>query len=172
MKIFDCTNYFNEDLMYGLRLEILDKYVDKFVVAESRYSHSGEPKKLHFDINKYSKFKNKIQYIVVDEEPNDLVDLNGLSYDQAQGMKRNNSLKRIKQQYDILKEGIFDAGDNDLIMLSDCDEIPNLESLKGLKLEKIIIFKQLLFYYKFDLYHDKMIWHGSKGCLKKKFIII
>ena len=170
MKIFDCTNYFNEDLMYGLRLEILDKYVDKFVVAESRYSHSGEPKKLHFDINKYSKFKNKIQYIVVDEEPNDLVDLNGLSYDQAQGMKRNNSLKRIKQQYDILKEGIFDAGDNDLIMLSDCDEIPNLESLKGLKLEKIIIFKQLLFYYKFDLYHDKMIWHGSKGCLKKNLL--
>ena len=170
MKIFDCTNYFNEDLMYGLRLEILDKYVDKFVVAESKYSHSGEPKKLHFDINRYSKFKNKIQYIVVDEEPDDLVDLNSLSYDQAQGMKRNNSLKRIKQQYDILREGIHDADDNDLIILSDCDEIPNLENLESLKSEKIIIFKQLLFYYKFDLYHDKMIWHGSKGCLKKNLL--
>ena len=170
MKIFDCTNYFNEDLMYGLRLEILDKYVDKFVVAESRYSHSGEPKKLHFDINRYSKFKNKIQYIVVDEEPDDLVDLNSLPYDQAQGMKRNNSLKRIKQQYDILIEGIHDADDNDLIILSDCDEIPNLENLESLKPEKIIIFKQLLFYYKFDLYHDKMIWHGSKGCLKKNLL--
>tara|TARA_B110001452_G_scaffold236260_2_gene215450 strand:+ start:58 stop:954 length:897 start_codon:yes stop_codon:yes gene_type:complete len=170
MKIFDCTNYFNEDLMYGLRLEILDKFVDKFVVAESKYSHSGQPKKLHFNINKYPKFKNKIHYIVVEEEPSDLIDLKKLPDDQAQGMKRINSLKRIKQQYDVLKEGIQDANDNDLIILSDCDEIPNLENLKNLKLEKIIIFKQLLFYYKFDLHHNSMIWHGSKGCLKKDLL--
>ena len=125
MKIYDCTNYFNEDLMYGLRLEILDKFVDKFVVAESLYSHSGRPKKLHFDIDKYPKFKKKIQYIVVKEEPSDLIDLKKLPDDEAQGMKRINSLKRIKQQYDILKDGIQDANDNDLIILSDCDEIPN-----------------------------------------------
>ncbi len=170
MRIFDCTNYFNEDLMYGLRLEILDKYVDKFVVAESKHSHSGEPKKLHFDINKYPKFKNKIHYIVLEEEPSDLIKLNELSYDQAQGMKRVNSLKRIKQQYNILKNGIQDADDNDLIILSDCDEIPNLENLKNMKLEKITIFKQLLFYYKFDLYHNSMTWYGSKGCLKKNLL--
>ena len=78
MKIYDCTNYFNEDLMYGLRLEILDKYVDKFVVAESKYTHSGQPKKLHFNINRYSKFKDKIHYIVVDKEPEDLIDLSNL----------------------------------------------------------------------------------------------
>ena len=131
MKIFDCTNYFNEDLMYGLRLEILDKFVDKFVVAESLYSHSGRPKKLHFDIDKYPKFKKKIQYIVVKEEPSDLIDLKKLPDDEAQGMKRINSLKRIKQQYDILKDGIQDANDNDLIILSDCDEIPNLENLNN-----------------------------------------
>tara|TARA_B100000780_G_scaffold270088_1_gene229515 strand:+ start:1141 stop:1995 length:855 start_codon:yes stop_codon:yes gene_type:complete len=156
--------------MYGLRLEILDKYVDKFVVAESKHSHSGEPKKLHFDINKYPKFKNKIHYIVLEEEPSDLIKLNELSYDQAQGMKRVNSLKRIKQQYNILKNGIQDADDNDLIILSDCDEIPNLENLKNMKLEKITIFKQLLFYYKFDLYHNSMTWYGSKGCLKKNLL--
>ena len=170
MRIFDCTNYFNEDLMYGLRLEILDKYVDKFVVAESKYSHSGEPKKLHFDINKYPKFKNKIHYIVLEEEPSDLIKLTKLSYDQAQGIKRVNSLKRIKQQYNILKNGIQDADDNDLIILSDCDEIPNLENLKNIKSEKIMIFKQLLFYYKFDLYHNSMTWYGSKGCLKKNLL--
>ena len=67
MRIFDCTNYFNEDLMYGLRLEILDKYVDKFVVAESKHSHSGEPKKLHFDINKYHKFKKLMRLYWADE---------------------------------------------------------------------------------------------------------
>tara|TARA_B110000967_G_C18792831_1_gene514205 strand:+ start:131 stop:985 length:855 start_codon:yes stop_codon:yes gene_type:complete len=156
--------------MYGLRLEILDKYVDKFVVAESKYSHSGEPKKLHFDINKYPKFKNKIHYIVLEEEPSDLIKLTKLSYDQAQGIKRVNSLKRIKQQYNILKNGIQDADDNDLIILSDCDEIPNLENLKNMKSEKIMIFKQLLFYYKFDLHHNSMTWYGSKGCLKKNLL--
>jgi len=156
--------------MYGLRLEILDKYVDKFVVAESKYSHSGEPKKLHFDINKYPKFKNKIHYIVLEEEPSDLIKLTKLSYDQAQGIKRVNSLKRIKQQYNILKNGIQDADDNDLIILSDCDEIPNLENLKNIKSEKIMIFKQLLFYYKFDLHHNSMTWYGSKGCLKKNLL--
>jgi beta-1,4-mannosyl-glycoprotein beta-1,4-N-acetylglucosaminyltransferase len=116
MKIFDCTNYFNEDLMYGLRLEILDKYVDKFVVAESTYTHSGQPKKLHFDINRYQKFKHKIHYIVVEEEPSDLIKLDGLAYNQAQGIKRVNSLKRIKQQYDVLINGITDADDDDLII--------------------------------------------------------
>ena len=170
MKIYDCTNYFNEDLMYGLRLEILDKYVDKFVVAESKYTHSGQPKKLHFDINRYSKFKNKIIYIVVEDEPSDLIDLSGLPTNQAQGMKRVNSLKRIKQQYDILKDGIGEANDNDLIILSDCDEIPNLTSLGNFKLKKILIFEQLLFYYKFNLYHNSKIWHGSKACLKKDLV--
>tara|TARA_B110000093_G_scaffold73645_1_gene80033 strand:+ start:80 stop:970 length:891 start_codon:yes stop_codon:yes gene_type:complete len=167
MKIYDCTNYFNEDIMYGLRLEILDKYVDKFVVAESKYTHSGQPKKLHFDINKYSKFKDKIHYIVVDKEPEDLIDLSNLEYNQAQGTKRINSLKRIRQQYDVLKDGIEEANNDDLIILSDCDEIPNLTNLEDLPLNEILIFKQLLFYYKFNLHHDSMTWHGSKACLKK-----
>jgi len=167
MKIYDCTNYFNEDLMYGLRLEILDKYVDKFVVAESKYTHSGQPKKLHFNINRYSKFKDKIHYIVVDKEPEDLIDLSNLEYNQAQGTKRINSLKRIRQQYDVLKDGIEEANNDDLIILSDCDEIPNLTNLEDLPLNEILIFKQLLFYYKFNLHHDSMTWHGSKASLKK-----
>ena len=170
MKIFDCTNYFNEDLIYGLRLEILDKYVDKFIVAESLYSHSGQRKKLNFDINKYPKFKSKIHYIVVENEPQDLIKLDGLPYDHAQGMKRMNSLKRIKQQYDVLREGIKDAKNDDLIILSDCDEIPNLENLNKVNSKQIIIFKQLLFYYKFDLHHNAMTWYGSKGCLKKDLL--
>jgi beta-1,4-mannosyl-glycoprotein beta-1,4-N-acetylglucosaminyltransferase len=170
MKIFDCTNYFNEDIIYGLRLEILDKYVDKFIVAESLYSHSGQRKKLNFDINKYPKFKSKIHYIVVENEPQDLIKLDGLPYDHAQGMKRMNSLKRIRQQYDVLREGIKDAQNDDLIILSDCDEIPNLENLNKVNSKQIIIFKQLLFYYKFDLYHNAMTWHGSKGCLKKDLL--
>ena len=66
MNIYDCFMYFDEDLLLDLRLNILDKFVKKFVIAESAYLHSGK-KKLNFDINKYSKFKDKIIYLVVDD---------------------------------------------------------------------------------------------------------
>ena len=73
MKIFDCTTFFNENLMLEVRFNILNKYVDKFIVAEAKYSHSGEKKKLNFDINKFSEFKKKIVYIAIDNEPDDIV---------------------------------------------------------------------------------------------------
>ena len=53
----------------------MNEYVDKFVIAESVYMHSGKPKKLIFDINKFSKFKDKIIYIVVDKAPPDLIEI-------------------------------------------------------------------------------------------------
>ena len=66
MKIYDCTTFYNEEMMYDLRLNILDKFVDKFIVTEATYSHSGNKKKLNFNINNYPKFKDKINYIVID----------------------------------------------------------------------------------------------------------
>ena len=65
MKIYDCFMFFDEEMLLDLRLNIMDKYVDKFVITEATYMHSGESKKLLFDINKFSKFKDKIIYIVV-----------------------------------------------------------------------------------------------------------
>ena len=64
--------FFDEEMLLDLRLNIMDKYVDKFVITEATYMHSGESKKLLFDINKFSKFKDKIIYIVVDTPPPDL----------------------------------------------------------------------------------------------------
>ena len=72
MKIYDCITYFDESTLFDLRLNILDKYVDKFVITEATYMHSGRPKKLVFDINKFSKFKDKIIYNVVDKEPSNI----------------------------------------------------------------------------------------------------
>ena len=69
MKIYDCFMFFDEEMLLDLRLNILDKYVDKFVITEATYTHNGEPKKLNFNINKFSKFKDKIEYIVVEEQP-------------------------------------------------------------------------------------------------------
>ena len=73
MKIFDCTTFYNESLMLEVRFNILNKYVDKFIVVEAKYSHSGEKKKLNFDIKKFKEFKKKIIYLVSENEPDDLI---------------------------------------------------------------------------------------------------
>ena len=76
MKIIDCTSFYNEHMMYEIRLNVLKDKVDKFIVTESTYSHSGKKKKLNFDINNYPKFKDKIKYIVIDKEPDGIVEEN------------------------------------------------------------------------------------------------
>ena len=60
--------YFDEDLLLDLRLNILNEYVKKFVITEATYTHNGTKKKLNFDVNKFQKFKDKINYIVVDKQ--------------------------------------------------------------------------------------------------------
>ena len=72
MKIFDCFMFYDEEMILDFRLNYLNQYVDRFVIVESSYTHSGKKRKLLFDINKYNKFKDKISYIVLDEEPKNL----------------------------------------------------------------------------------------------------
>ena len=168
MKIFDCTTFFKEKMMMDIRFNILNEYVSKFIVVEYCFSHSGQKKELNFDINDYPKFKEKIEYIVIENEPKDLFkdeELRKSSYH-----KRLNSIKRIEQSYDHMSYGLDSAGDNDLILLSDNDEIPNLSSssINDLKKNDYVIFKQLFFYYKFNLFYDRIPWFGTKGCKKKK----
>ena len=164
MKIFDCTSFYSEHMMYEVRLNVLASKVDKFIVTESTFSHSGQKKKLNFDINNYPKFKDKIIYVIIDKEPEDIVPENN-----NPALQRSNSLKRIALSYDESLKALKDAEDNDFIMLSDNDEIPNLNSLQFKNNKNdIVIFNQLFFYYKFNLLYDKMIWPGTKGCKKKK----
>ncbi len=168
MKIFDCVPFFDENMLFDLRLNILNDYVDKFVVVEQLYTHSGLKKKQNFDIDNFKKFKDKIIYFLLDEQPNDLytIDTNNSNHD---GLKRMNSLKRISLQYNKLLDGLQNAEPNDLILVSDCDEIPNLENLNFDKVKnKIILFKQKIFYYKFNLIHENYNWFGTKACKKKK----
>ena len=169
MKIFDCTTFYSEHLMMDLRFNILNDYVEKFIVCESTISHSGKKKKLNFDINNYPKFKDKISYIVIDEEPEDIIGLkSGLAKPHE---KRSDSLKRINLSYDYMIKAIDKASDNDLIILSDNDEIPNLKSKQFKNSNKnIIIFKQLFFYYKLNLLYDLIPWYGSKAARKKNLV--
>ena len=73
MRIFDCTLFYDEDMILEIRLNMLNKYVDKFVICESKYTHSGAEKKLNFDIKKFSEFKKKIIYIPIENEPEGLI---------------------------------------------------------------------------------------------------
>ena len=76
MNIYDCFMYFDEDMLLDLRLNVLNKYVKKFVISEATYTHNGNKKKLNFDINRFKKFKDKIEYIVVDKEPSNIRRIN------------------------------------------------------------------------------------------------
>ena len=164
MKIIDCTSFYNEHLMYEIRLNILKEKVDKFIVTESTYSHSGQKKKLNFDINNYPKFKDKIIYIIIDKEPEGIVPEN-----DDPSLQRSNSLKRIALSYDECLKKLEQFEENDLIMLSDNDEIPNLNSNEFLNNKNsIVLFNQLFIYFKFNLLYDKMLWPGTKGCKKGK----
>ncbi len=165
MKIIDCTTYYSEDLMLDVRFNILNEHVHKFIVVESKFSHSGNEKKLNFDINKFNKFKNKIQYLVIENEPKGL----DVNTQNSSAIKRMNSLLRIEQSYDYMLNALEEFDDNDLICLSDNDEIPNFDS-KAFKSSSsdVIIFKQLFFYYKFNLYYDLVPWFGTKACKKRK----
>ena len=166
MKIYDCTTFYSEHMMLDVRFHALNDYVEKFIVTESLYSHSGQPKKLNFDINNYPKFKDKIIYLVIDQEPNDLIKIENTK--EHQGLKRNNSLKRIELSYNYMMKATENLANDDLIILSDNDEIPNLNSKQFKQSNKnVFIFKQLFFYYKFNLLYDLMPWFGSKACKKK-----
>ncbi len=165
MNIYDCTTFYSEDMMLDLRFNILNEHVHKFVVVESTFSHSGNKKKLNFNINNYPKFKDKIIYKVIDFEP---PNLHKITEEKTFYLKRINSLKRIELSYNFMENAISEADDNDLIILSDNDEIPNLNSESFKKSKKnLIIFKQLFFYYKFNLLYELMPWFGSRACKKK-----
>lgn len=167
MNIFDCTTYHSEDLMLDLRFHILNKHVHKFIVVESLFTHSGKRKELNFDIKKFSKFRDKIVYLVIENEPQNIQDLKNCKNISA--VKRHNSLLRIEQSYDYMIRGIKGSESEDLIILSDNDEIPNLESQEFKDSNKEIhLFKQMFFYYKLNLHYDKMDWFGSKAVKKKK----
>ena len=161
--------FFDEEMLLELRLNTLDKFVDKFVIVESAYTHSGKEKKLIFDINKYPKFKEKIDYIIVRDLPHGIEQIDkddgNLEITNKEIM---NALRRENFQRDTIKQGLINANDNDWIIISDLDEIPDLSNINFNSInKKIIFFKQKVFYYKLNLELKTLRWIGSKACKKK-----
>ena len=162
MKLCDCFMYFDEDLVLDLRLNILNNYVDKFVIVEATKDHTGKDKKLNFNINNFSKFKNKISYIIVEDMPTNL-----------KFYKRNWPVHHLRDQHqrNALARGYEDSNDDDLIMISDIDEIPDPNKIKIFDVKnKYACFIQKNFQSKINLLNisDKN-WMGTK-IIKKKYI--
>ncbi len=172
MNIYDCFMYYDEDLLLDIRLNALNKYVEKFVITEATYTHNGNKKKLNFNIDDFRKFKDKIIYIVVDQQPPNILDLSTSDTDERRAEKLIlNGMARDYFQRNNLSKGLTEANTEDLIIISDLDEIPNFESLdfKMIK-NNIVIFEQKMFYYKLNLFYQDFKWLGSKA-VKKKFFL-
>ena len=161
MKIIDTTTYFEEKLMMNLRFNILNSYVDHFVVCEARFTHSGKNKDINFKKTDYPEFADKIIHLIIDKEPADIIKKENLKPQEL----RFNSVARIRAQRDYIMEALNSFSSDDYLIYSDNDEIPNLEFFDFNKnRDKIILFKQKLFYYKFNLLMPNVDWYGSKAC--------
>ena len=171
-KIFDCFMYFDEDLVLDIRLNTLNEFVDYFIIVESTFTHRGDKRKLRFDLKKYEKFRNKIIYLIYDNEPDGIQKINDEDIESVKSEKYIfNAILRENGQRNHILNGLLDAEKNDVILVSDVDEIPNLTNVDFSKIRnKIFIFRQEMFYYKLNLKLPNLIWSGTKGCRKKDLI--
>ena len=152
MKIYDCFSYWDEDLLLDLRLNILNEYVDYFVIVEGNKTWQNNSKKLRFNLDNFKKFKDKIIYIPVEDMP-----------------EGDNPYKRENHQRNAISRGLVNATDDDFVIISDLDEIPNPKKIKLFeKKMKYAVFKQMHFYYKINLQSQiNPYWLGSRICLKR-----
>ena len=152
MNIFDCFLYNNEDLMLDIRFNTLAESIHKFVIVEANIDHQGNKKKLNFNINNFSKYKNKIEYLIIEKFPETF-----------------SSWQRENFQRNFIVNGIKNANENDYIMVSDVDEIPNLKnSFNSIKNNKFSVFEQKMYYYKLNIQNiTNPTWYGTRICKKK-----
>ena len=169
MKIFDCFMYFDENVVLDVRLNTLNQYVDYFVIVESLFTHKGEQRNLNFDIKNFSKFKDKIIYLIYDNEPSEIKTINSGDTEKEKSIKYIfNAIYRENGQRNFITNGLNHADDDDIILISDVDEIPNLKEVKFKNFkEKLFFFNQEMFYYKFNLKLPSQNWVGTRSCKKK-----
>ena len=160
MKLIDCFMYFDEDLVLEIRLNTLNKIVDKFIIAEATKDHAGKDKKLNFDIKNFSKFKHKIEYLIIDNLPINV---------KSKKLSWHQNHMRDQFQRNSLAEGYKNCDPEDLIMISDIDEIPNPEKIKEFEIKnKYACFLQKNFQSKINLLNiSEDFWPGTKICQKK-----
>ena len=158
-KIYDCFCYFNEDMLLKIRMETLWDYVDYFVICESRKTISGKNKPLNFNPEKFHRYQSKIRYLVIDSYPFETTD----------------AWKNERYQRDYLVNGIYDASPEDIIMISDVDEIPKpniWDQFDPIKYKRADCQQWMYAYYLNNRWESKgepIIWYGTKLTTYKHF---
>ena len=152
MKIYDCFSYWDEDLLLKIRLNILSNSVDFFVIVEGNKTWQNNSKELRFNIDNFRDFKDKIIYVPVKDLPGG-----------------DNPYLRENFQRNAILRGLNNAKEDDLIIISDLDEIPNPKSLNQFqKKMRYAVLKQMHFYYKLNLQSQvNPYWYGSRLCIKR-----
>jgi len=150
MKIYDCFTFNNENDILEVRLNELDEYVDFFVIIEFGITHQGNYKGKKINSNLINKFKKKIKYFYFEN------------------FKKNlNAWERESFQRNQINEGLRDTSEQDVILISDVDEIPNLKKFDFKKIDDYVFaFSQTHSMYKFNLLRNDN-WIGTKLCKKK-----
>lgn len=151
IKVYDVFYFFNELDLLKIRLNILNDYVDYFVIVESTESFSGMPHKLCFKENeeRFSQWKNKIIYYIVDDFPRDTSLLAMAQNNSNVGAGEHYWVREFYQK-ESAKKALKNLSDNDVVFVSDCDEIWNplmLKELTDFSRTDIVRPKQLAYYY-------------------------
>jgi beta-1,4-mannosyl-glycoprotein beta-1,4-N-acetylglucosaminyltransferase len=168
-KIIDCFIFHNELDLLNYRLNLLDDYVDYFVLVEAAHTHTGKEKKLFYNVNKelFKKFKDKIIHVIVDDFPYKYPDID---------IEKNQQWENEHFQRNCIKRGIdkLSLNDNDIITICDLDEIPNPEILNKIKENKkqitISSFKMDMYYYNLNCKTNISDWISPKIISYKEFI--
>jgi len=145
--LIDAFMFYNELDVLELRLQVLDEYVDKFVLVEAEVTHIGTPKPLYFLENKerYAKWLPKITHVIAKDLPTD-----------------KDPWSREKAQRHAILEGIPDCDPADIVMISDVDEIPDLAKIPWEKLPHVVTTAHMhMFEYSLDYYFDIEPWFGT-----------
>ena len=151
-KIIDCITFYDENLLTNSRFEILKNVVDKFIICESMYDHSGNKKKINFKLlNK--DFSEKVEHLIIK---------NNFPFPIQPWQN-----EKIQREYIFKNISIYDQ--EDYVMYSDADEIPDPVALKNIKLKKKYgIFFQKNFVYKLNVFNKyESPWEGTRICKKK-----
>ncbi len=125
---YDCFMFFNELDLLEIRLNILDPYVDFFVIGESTETFSGKRKPLYFQENKerFKKWEHKIINLTIPR------------------FETDDAFRRAESQKESLKDGLKNASDGDVVYYGDLDEILKPQEIKD---DKVYNLEQLNYCY-------------------------
>ena len=157
-RVFDAFLFYRDFDQLDIRLHELNNVVDKFVLVECTKTFRGKDKPLWFNENKhlYKEWGDRIIHVIADKPPH--VDVEGQPYHR----KASDFSIEVYQRNAVM-QGLVDCRDDDMIMISDCDEIPMEELVKKTSFDEVPFWScmQRMYYYYMNTYFEDSIWSGT-----------